>query len=1202
MRRLELASTAFSKINKSAAHPKSVGGFSFSAMRLTHIKLAGFKSFVDPTTINVPGRLVGVVGPNGCGKSNIIDAVRWVLGESRASALRGDSMQDVIFNGSLQRSPVARASVELMFDNSLGKAAGQWSQYAEISVKRVLERNGESSYYINGTHVRRRDVQDIFMGTGLGPRAYAIIEQGMISRIIEAKPEDLRIFLEEAAGISKYKERRRETEHRLSDTRENLARVDDIRQELGTQIEKLERQAEVARRFNELNAERVSKQNLLWLLRKRDAESDAGRHSRDIEQSTLQLESDTAKLRETERILEQTRSEHYAASDAANEAQGELYQANSEVSRLESEIRHIADTRSRLDEQRAQLLAQIATTERQAAELEEADALWNARSEEARERIDSTQSSHAAESEKLPAAEQFFRAAQAALQAKRDALSGREQARGLELAHLAHAAKSLASLAQRRERLDAEYQSLPVVETEAIERVERELSAVREEHAQQEARIVELSGTRGQLTEERASAQAGLQALEREMSALEAKLATLVNIQRATDDNDRIHGWLEDRRLVDRPRLWQRLSVQPGWELAVEGILRERLHALEMGQGADVDALLEAPPPVRLAAYSSGNQADIRLVEGLQPLSRMVSVRDASAQGVIDSWLAGYYAADAAPDSATRQQLPAGTVMVSREGHQFSRFGVSFFAPEASDTGVLERQREIDLLEVSISALALKTAEAERQLHETVGRAEENEAMLTGIRALVASLGQRIHENQLEDVRLKQALARREERVAKITAELAEIELLARSEQDTSDAASKKLADLEGEIDALRAELADAGRAHLEAEQRLADQRNAIVRAERDVQNAGFQARECEVKLDEISRSLRAIREQHEAAVSRSAAIEQELSGLRDEEFKNALQQALDLRVACERAVAEAREKQGAIGEALRATEEERLVIEHRLQPLREKIAELRLKEQAARLAFEQFSSLLLEAAADEALVAAEARDGQRPAPLQGEITRLANAISELGPINMAALDELSASQERKAYLDAQSADLAQALETLESAIRKIDRETRDLLKTTFDAVNAQFSQMFPALFGGGEARLEMTGEEILDSGVEVIARPPGKKNSTIHLLSGGEKALTAISLVFSMFQLNPAPFCLLDEVDAPLDDANTGRFCDLVSKMAQQTQFLYISHNKITMEMASHLVGVTMQEQGVSRVVAVDIEEALKLREPLAA
>jgi len=425
-------------------------------VRLTQIKLAGFKSFVDPATVSVPGQLVGVVGPNGCGKSNIIDAVRWVLGESRASALRGDSMQDVIFNGSSLRKPVARASVELFFDNSLGRAAGQWSQYAEISVKRVLQRDGESSYFINNTHVRRRDVQDIFLGTGLGPRAYAIIEQGMISRIIEARPEELRVFLEEAAGVSKYKERRRETEHRLADTRDNLARLADIRQELGSQIERLEKQAEVARRYNELSADRAQKQNLLWLLRRNEAEAEAQRHARDIERAATELESETARLREIERDLEQARSEHYASGDALSAAQGELYGVNADVSRLETEIRFVADTRQRLDAQLAQLRAQRDAGRQSEVEQRDARLTWEARLRESREALEQARRKHAEEQVKLPQTEQAARLLQGRIAGERERIAQAEQAFQVEQTHLEHAGKTLQGLEQREERSLAE--------------------------------------------------------------------------------------------------------------------------------------------------------------------------------------------------------------------------------------------------------------------------------------------------------------------------------------------------------------------------------------------------------------------------------------------------------------------------------------------------------------------------------------------------------------------------------------------------------------------------------------------------------------------------------------------------------------------------------------------------------------------------
>lgn len=1148
---------------------------------------------------------MGVVGPNGCGKSNIIDAVRWVLGESRASALRGDSMQDVIFNGSLQRSPVARASVELMFDNSMGKAAGQWSRYAEISVRRVLDRSGESSYFINGTHVRRRDIQDIFMGTGLGPRAYAIIEQGMISRIIEAKPEDLRIFLEEAAGISKYKDRRRETEHRLSDTRENLARVDDIRQELGSQIEKLENQAEVARRFNELNKERTGKQNALWLIRKLDAKSDAARHSRDIEQSTLQLEADMARLRETERIVEETRVEHYAAGDVANAAQGALYQANSEVARLETEIRHIADTRARLDQQRVQLASQASDSQRQSEELQEAEELWLARADEARAKIEGLQTSHAEEAAKLPVFEKEYRDSQHKLQLCRESVSRVEQARSLELAHVSHAEKTISSLTARLERLQTEHAALPPAPNDDIDLAQTQIEKAGEELSISTEKLSHAEALRSGLLSSRVSAQDAAQRAERELSALQAKLNVLTTLQRRVGDSESIHGWLEVNDLLNNHRLWQQISVEAGWETALESVLRERLNALEVIDEAALDNLVASPPPIRSAAYAASAEhvePSHAMAPGYRRLDECALAKDVQAAQALKDWLSGYYASESVPSAEERSLLPHGAVLVTRDGHQFSRAGVTFFSADSDESGVLARQREIEGLDQSIAQAGVEAARATEALREAESRIEENDFALAELRGLAASIRQKLHELELDEVRLRQAMSRRDERANSIEREIADLEAQANHERESRSASEERLTELVSELEHARDALADASHAYALIEGGLSEQRNRVAESDKALQAAVFQLRECEVKLEEIGRSLRTAKDQSDSAISRIAAIDLELSTLQDDQLKISIQAALERRVACERSLAEARAKHEGVGELLRSNEVERQSIEQRLQPLRDKLAELRLKEQAARLAYEQFSSLLLEAGADEELVATEIREGQRPGPLQSEITRLANAIAELGPINMAALDELVASQERKTYLDAQSSDLAQALETLESAIRKIDRETRDLLKTTFDAVNSQFSQMFPALFGGGEARLEMTGEEILDCGVQVIARPPGKKNSTIHLLSGGEKALTAISLVFSMFQLNPAPFCLLDEVDAPLDDANTGRFCDLVAKMAQQTQFLYISHNKITMEMASHLIGVTMQEQGVSRVVAVDMEQALQLREPLAA
>ena len=1169
-------------------------------MRLTQLKLAGFKSFVDATAIDVPGNLVGVVGPNGCGKSNIIDAVRWVLGESRASALRGDSMQDVIFNGSSNRDAVARASVELTFDNRWGRAAGMWSQYAEIAVRRVLQRDGESSYFINNTHVRRRDVQDIFLGTGLGPRAYAIIEQGMISRIIEAKPEDLRVFLEEAAGISKYKERRRETEHRLADTRENLARVNDIREELGSQIERLEAQAEIARQFQELASERQQKQNLLALLRRNDARADAERHLRDIERIGIELEAETARLRELERELEQARSDHYAAADAVSAAQGDLYQANAEVSRLESEIRFVTDTRQRVEAQLAQGRTQQETGERHARELREADSMWRSRIEEARQRLIGARERSEHESSQLPGAEQAYRSAQEGVQACRAAIAQAEQALNLELTHAAHARKNVLALEERGARLTAERDELALPDAELLSELERNLEQSRAEIARQQALLVQVGEALSQVERERAACRERVQVLERELSAQNAKLLTLQQVQRHADENRNIEPWLKQHGLTQVQRLWQRIHVEPGWETAVESVLRERLHALEIADRNQLESLLQDPPPGRASLYLNETCFSEPPLEGLKPLAHLVSCAD-HGHAAIRGWLAGCYAVEGIPPLELRLGLNPRAVLVNQAGHQFSRYGSNFHAPDSADSGILARQREIEAIEHQIEATRLQIEHARSNLAALDARAEEHARGVTTLRAAGNALKQRHHEHELEQVRRLEERERCSQRSAQIELELSEIGRHREGESASCVKAEAAAERLRADQPRLQEEETQAGSAFAAAERALAKQRDQVQQAQREVQSAEFSERECINKLKEIESSIKVVYEQSAELVRQLSKYEEELASLRDAGLREQLQAALEIRTERERTLGQVRARQEELSEKLRAGDETRMEVEQKLQPLRDRMGDLRLKEQAARLSFEQYAAQLAEAGADEAALTPLLK-GQRPGPLQSDISRIGNAITELGAINMAALEELTTSRERKQYLDAQSTDLAEALDILDNAIRRIDRETRELLQTTFDTVNGHFGELFPALFGGGDARLEMTGEEVLDAGVQVIARPPGKKNTSIHLLSGGEKALTAISLVFAMFQLNPAPFCLLDEVDAPLDDSNTERFCGLVRKMSEHTQFLFISHNKLTMEMANQLVGVTMQEQGVSRVVAVDIDEALKLREPIAA
>jgi chromosome segregation protein len=1171
-------------------------------VRLTQIKLSGFKSFVDPTSIHVPGQLVGIVGPNGCGKSNVIDAVRWVLGESRASALRGDSMQDVIFNGSVNRKPLARASVELLFDNSQGRAAGQWSQYAEISVKRVLQRDGESSYHINNTHVRRRDITDMFLGTGLGPRAYAIIEQGMISRVIEAKPEELRVFLEEAAGISKYKERRRETENRLSDTKENLARVTDIRFELGSQIEKLEAQAEVASRYKEFHAELQLKQQLLWFVRRRDAAGERERNAREIAKASNELEAETAKLREIESRLEAARAAHYKTGDEMNAAQAALYGANAEVARHESELRHVEETRQRLESQHTERRIQLGSWREQRSQLTQALHMWAARSETAKQHVVEAQTRLALENEKLPQAEQSFRSSQERLSEARGRLMQAESSLQIEQANLAHLERNIQSLEQRRERLQGELETLLRPDGAELAALDGLIRSIDLSIADAEQGIEALQADCARLEEQQSAALERVAQASREATAAEAQLSTLRQIQCAAEDNAPLHDWLETHELSALPRLWQKLRIEAGWETAVEAVLRERLHALEIADPARLAALASDQPPVKASLFTPGTGGAPEHLPGHSSLASKVHATDAAVAGALADWLSGIYALEDTPDAQTREQLRAGAVLVNRAGHQFTRNTLSFHAPDPSDAGLLARQGEIEALEARFGELDSRLAEERRTLAAVEAQLTGRQGALESARDALAARQTERHDRQIELLKLNQAQERYSERSAQIEAELSEI---ARDVDQSRERLAQCQAAVDrvgGEIRAAREELEAIKADHLAAEVRLTDQRREIQQAERASQDAVFGERECTSKISEIDNSVRVIDQQIDSAELEVAKLTEELAQDPVPAVRAALEAAVEARIACERTLAEARNAVEAAAGVLRGYEEERLQVEGRIAPLRDRIGELRLKEQAAQINHDQFEQQLREADADEARLETEAERAPRPSALQAELTRLTQSINELGAVNLAALEELHSSRERKAYLDSQAADLDEALHTLEDAIRRIDKETRELLRETFESVNRHFGSLFPALFGGGEAKLIMTGEEILDAGVQVMAQPPGKRNSTIHLLSGGEKALTAIALVFAMFQLNPAPFCLLDEVDAPLDDSNTVRFCDLVRKMSNQTQFLFISHNKLTMELAAQLIGVTMPESGVSRVVAVDIDEALRLREELAA
>jgi len=1173
-------------------------------VRLNSIKLSGFKSFAEPTNFMLPGQLVGVVGPNGCGKSNIMDAVRWVLGESKASELRGESMQDVIFNGTTTRKPASRSSVELVFDNSDHRAGGQWGQFAEIAVKRVLTRDGNSSYYINNQPVRRRDVQDVFLGTGLGPRAYAIIGQGTISRIIESRPEELRLFLEEAAGVSKYKERRRETENRLSDTRENLTRVEDILRELNANLEKLEKQAEVAARYNALQAEGTLKQHQLWFLKRREAEGDQGKLKAEVDQAVNALESRIADLRHVEADLETIRQAHYAAGDEVNQAQGKLYEASAEVGKLEAEIRFVVEGRQRAEQRLVQLQEQTAQ--------------WQQRSEEATVELEQLAEQAATAEDKnmtlaaqvedqamaLPDLEEALRQAQQKANEQRGSVGQVQQQIQVLAAEQRNIEEQSRQLTQRRERLQADRNALAAPDEQRLLELQAQLGEAEAAAEEAHARLEALQTQVPQLDEDRRHRQQVVNDESARLADLTARIEALKALQEKVRTDGKLKPWLSKHGMEGLEGLWSRIHIESGWENALESALREKLGALEVSRLDMVRAFASDAPPAKLSFFSppSAGHAPARsgLPSGCRALADLLRVSDAGLAALLGDWLQGCYTAPNLDDAlGWRGQMQHGEVLYVPAGHAVTAHSVSFYAQDSEQAGLLARAQEIENLDKQLRAQTLIAEESRSALVKAEAAYADASQRLIGVRQEATATQALAHELQVETLRLSQMAEQTRARSQQIEGDLAEVDALLEELQERRVTAEARFEELDMQLADSQERHAQLDERVIEAERKLAECREQQRSLERQAQEAQFSQRSLQARQAELQRTLDTAAQQMQSIAAEADRAHDELARLSDAAAQGGLQDALNLKMAREQELGAKRSAYDDLTAKLRASDERRVAFERELEPLRQRITDLQLKEQASRLGLEQYTQLLTDAQADLQAVAQSIEVGEvRLYGLQGEIDRLHREINALGPVNLAALDELASARERKTFLDSQTADLTDAMNTLEDAIRKIDGETRELLGSTFHTVNQHFGRMFPELFGGGQARLVMTGEEILDAGVQVMAQPPGKKNQTIHLLSGGEKALTAIALVFAIFQLNPAPFCLLDEVDAPLDDANTERYAKLVASMGKETQFLFISHNKIAMEMAEQLIGVTMQEQGVSRIVAVDMESAVGMAE----
>ena len=1161
-------------------------------MRLKCIKLAGFKSFVDPTTVNFPSNMAAVVGPNGCGKSNIIDAVRWVMGESSAKNLRGESMTDVIFNGSNTRKPVTQASIELIFDNSDGTLTGEYAAYAEISIRRRVTRDSQNTYFLNGIKCRRRDITDIFLGTGLGPRSYSIIEQGMISKLIEAKPEDLRNFIEEAAGISKYKERRRETESRIRRTHENLARLTDLREELERQLDRLHRQAQSAEKYQEYKAEERQLKAQLTALRWQALNQQVGSREALISSQEVAFEALVAEQRNADASIERLRDGHHELSERFNLVQGRFYSVGGDIARIEQSIQH--------GQQRLRQL-QDDLNEAERARLETESHLGHDRTllatlDEELHMLLPEQELTAAAAEESAAVLEDCESAMHSWQEQWDGFNQRsaEPRRQAEVqqSRIAQLEQSLERLAERQRRLSDELQQLAadpedaaIIElSEEIAASEISLEDLQSEEQQQAEHLQQLRNDLQQSGQAQQQAQGELQRLNGRLASLEALQ------QAALDPGKGVGDWLRDQQLSERPRLAEGLRVEAGWELAVETVL-----------GADLQAvLLDDFNSLDFAGLSQG---DLRLVSPGKNGARVAGSLLDKVEASVDlaPWLGQVKPVQSLDEAlAARLSLAEGESLISRDGYWVGRHFLRVRRASEAESGVLARGQEIQRLSLDC---------------------EEREAALALLDERLVHLreSQRTQEEQREQQRRQaQEQARRlAELKARLSAGQAKVEqlVLRRKRLDSELLELSEQREIEHEqLGESRLHLQDA----LEAMASDNDERESLL-ARRDslrerLDRVRQEARQHKDHAHQLAVRLGSLQAQHDSTQQALQRLELQAERLHEkreqldlnleegaaplEELRMKLEEQLDKRMAVEDELKLARLALEDADRELRDAEKRRTQAEQQAQLLRGQLEQQRMDWQSLSVRRKALQEQLLEDNYDLHGVLASLPAEASEKAWEDELERLAARIQRLGPINLAAIDEYQQQSERKRYLDAQNADLVEALDTLENVIRKIDKETRNRFKETFEQINAGLQALFPKVFGGGNAYLQLTGEDLLDTGVTIMARPPGKKNSTIHLLSGGEKALTALALVFAIFKLNPAPFCMLDEVDAPLDDANVGRYARLVKEMSETVQFIYITHNKIAMEMADQLMGVTMHEPGCSRLVAVDVEEALALVE----
>ncbi len=1169
-------------------------------MRLRQLKVSGFKSFADTTLVEFPGNLAGIVGPNGCGKSNVIDAIRWVLGEGRISELRGStSMSELIFSGSSSRPASSRASVEMVLDNSDNTITGPWGAYSELSIKRVVTRDGSNAYLINNQQVRRRDVQDVFMGTGLGPRSYAIISQGMISNFIKAKPEELRIYLEEAAGVSKYKERRRETETALTSTRSNLEKVAYLQETKRAEIERLTEEAKTAQKWQELDKERTEAELLSNYMQETEARDAAEKMSARIAKKEAEMVSTQGEsqrvLLEIENLKEASRQKR-EATDAARLAK---FEAEKAVAQIEGNIRHIVERKDSANRQIASDTEMLRLREANRVAANEREAALLAHAEELTSKGKKIEEEISALTEDVDAANLHYEDARRTYETARQSANEAENRIAVVNVELQSFEREMTDAETRLAALEEEMATLTEPDTARYAALDGEIAAAKARLEAEEEALNAAAEEKAEIEVTLNEARLEISRVSSDLARTSSRLQTLEGIQAKIGQEGKLGQWISSMGFGGLKRLFERIEVTPKWTRALEAVLTNKAGALQLKDAAAVASLEASAPPAPLVFYGAVPVIDARERESTLPsILQFIKTEDPIVEGALSQWLQGVYVAESVTKAVSkRAELTSGEVIVSPAGHIVDSFSITFWAEESEASGVLSRATEIRELterEAKLTERNDTLTDKETAARNSLLSLEEDIREKTA--ALNATRTEH-HALQVEATRLAGEIELWESRTKKATEDAEVLKGRIAEITESRESVEEKFEKLDIELGEKQQAVTDAQILLEEAEHRVSDVEEALADKKSEVKMSAMQAASDRERAEDAKREAENAASEIERLAVEIESLKEELASLDIEAEQAGLADLTRTLDAARAALLEAEAAADASENAVEEARNKHRVLMDSQAPLLQEISELKVKRQTYLTQGEAFTLRLTELEADrEALSKKVLEENLKTPSVKAKLTRLTDAIAALGPVNHAALENLEASEKAMHETEVQVADLEKAIANLEETIRKIDAETRDLLRSTFDAVNKNFGEMFTSLFGGGSAELRLTGEEILDTGIDVIAQPPGKKNTSVKILSGGEQALTATALVFAIFKLNPAPFCLLDEVDAPLDEANQDRLVKKIAAMSNATQFVMITHHRVSMEQLEQLIGVTMKEPGVSRVVAVDIKEAAEL------